>query len=206
MGVYSSKDKVFVDPINGATVKYVFATNIDAADRTALGHQAISTLVGIGAAGASSPKPARMTLTRATGATSSFVDWNNYDSAKLAGWVQSKSAKAPASPSSTVKTDLVGAEIGTNIIAVWPMRKEQAAKIGADLTNLGIEVLTAANSKHAVRGANQWYGVSPSGAFNVGLDDTLHVKYVSAAAEGSLPAGWSSDRDDSYADPTIAIA
>lgn len=206
MGVYDSKDKVFVESINGVTVKYVFPTNIDAADRTTLGHAPIATLVGIGVAGASAPKPARMTLTRATGTTGSFVDWKEYDNAKAAGWVQSKSAKAPPSPASSVKTDLVGAEIATNVIAVWPMRKDQNAKIGADLTNLGIEVLTAVQSKHAVRGANQWYGVNPAGAFNAGLDDTLHVKYVSAAAEGALPAGWTSDRDDNYADPTIAVA
>ena len=206
MGVYDDKRRVFVTPINGVIFKYVFSTNIDAADSTALGHEDIATLTGVGVAGADAPKPARMSLTRATGTTSSFVDQGSFDSAKTAGWVQSKAAKAPPAPTSSTRTDLVGAEVATNVIAVWPMRKEQRTKIGADLENLGIETLTAAQSKYAVRGGNQWFGLNPAGAVKPGIDETLSVAYVSAAAEGTLPTGWKSSRETDYADPTIALA
>ncbi|MGB3457408.1 MAG: hypothetical protein WBA35_13700 [Litorimonas sp.] len=204
MSVYDEKTVVFVSPFNGATVQYAFGTNIDAADQTALGHKAISTLTGVAVAGTSRPKPARMSRQRATGTTSSFVDHASYNSAKDAGWKQSRGYKAGPAPRSSTRSVRVYAEVAPGLDVAWDMRATQRTKIGdADMTQLGIQVLTEGAGVTAVTGANRVYGASIYGAVKPGLEDTLSVGYVDLGAVDSLPTGWSAVIRNASADPTI---
>lgn len=206
MGVYDEKRTVWVDPINGVSVAYVFGTNVDAADSTALGHGTIATLAKPGVAGASAPKPARLSLKRATGAVSSFVDWNSYEAAIDAGWKVAKGAKLPPQPGSTGKSVVMSVALAPNVRAAWNMRGTQIAEIGAaNLASMGIEPLTATESKDAVRGGNRWYGVPIVGASSKLVDKTLSVKYVDPSVVDSLPAGWTATSNSGLSDPTAAI-
>ncbi|MBE9061857.1 hypothetical protein [cf. Phormidesmis sp. LEGE 11477] len=205
MSVYDDKDTVFVTPFNGATVKYAWQTNIDAADRTALGQKAISTLTGIAVAGTSRPKPARMSRQRATGTTSSFVDHGSFNAAKAAGWKQSRGYKAGPAPRSSTRSVRVYAEAANGLNVAWDMRQTQFTKIGAaNLATMGIATLTEGAGVTAVTGANSYFGATIYGAVNPGVDDTLSVGYVDIAAVDSLPDGWSAVIRNASADPTIS--
>ncbi len=205
MGVYDEKEIVFVTPFNGATVKYAWGTNIDEADRTVLGQQAISTLSGIAVAGTSRPKPARMSRTRVTGTTSSFVDHASFNAAKAAGWKQSRGYKAGPSPRTSTRSIRVYAEVATGVNVAWDMRQTQFTKIGTtDLAAMGIAALTEAKGVVAVTGANQVYGATLFGAVKPGLEETLSVGYVDKSRVDSLPDGWSALIRNASADPTIS--
>lgn len=205
MGVYDEKDVVFVTPFNGATVKYAWPTNIDAADRTALGQADISTLTGIAVAGTSRPKPARMSKTTVGGTTSSFVDFASFNSAKTAGWKQSRGYKAGPAPRTSTKSIRVFAEVAGGLNVAWDMRQTQFTKIGTtDLAAMGIAALTEGKGVVAVTGANRVYGATIYGAVKPGLDDTLSVGYVDTTKVDSLPEGWSATIRNASADPTIS--
>lgn len=205
MGVYDEKDVVFVTPFNGATVKYAWGTNIDAADRSVLGHADISTLTGIAVAGTSRPKPARMSKTTVGGTTSSFVDFGSFNSAKSAGWKQSRGYRSGPPPRTSTKSVRVFAEVASGLNVAWDMRQTQRTKIGeSDLTVMGIATLTESDGVTAVTGANRIYGATIYGAVNPGLDDTLSVGYVDLGAVDSLPTGWSAVVRNASADPTIS--
>lgn len=204
MGVYDDKRTVFVSPFNGSTVQYAFPTNIDAADSTVLGQQDISTLSGIAVAGTSRPKPARMSIQRASGTTSSFVDHTQFNAAKAAGWKQTKGYKAGPAPRSSLKSVRVFAEVAPGLNVAWDMRQTQSTAIGAtDLAAMGIANLTESAGVTAVTGANRIYGATIYGAVKPGVDDTLSVGYVDIAAVDSLPTGWSAVTRNASADPTI---
>lgn len=205
MGVYDEKDTVFVTPFNGATVKYAWQTNIDAADRTVLGQADISTLTGIAVAGTSRPKPARMSKTTVAGTTSSFVDFSSFNSAKAAGWKQSRGYRSGPPPRNSTKSVRVYAEVANGLNVAWDMRQSQNTKIGAaDLTAMGILTLTESAGVTAVTGANRIYGATVYGAVKPGIDDTLSVGYVDIGAVDALPTGWSAVVKNSSADPTIS--
>ncbi len=205
MGVYDDKEVVFVTPFNGATVKYAWGTNIDAADRTVLGQTPISSLTGIAVAGTSRPKPARMSLQRTTGTVSSFVDHASYNSAKAAGWKQSKGYKAGPAPRTSTRAIRVFAEAANGLNVAWDMRKSQHTKIGvANLTTMGISTLTEGDGVIAVTGANQYFGATIYGAVSPGVADTLSVGYVDIAAVDNLPDGWSAVARNASANPTIS--
>lgn len=206
MAVYDNKETVWVNPINGVKIAYVFGTNIESAAGAVLGHKLISVLDKPGVAGASAPKPARLSLKRASGTISSFVDWENYAAAIAANWKVAKGAKLPPQPGSTAKTTVMRAEVATDIYAVWNMREEQRTAIGAtDLSGLGVIPLTTAEAKTAVRGGNRWYGVGIIGASNKLADKTLSLKYVDKDAAATLPAGWTLTSNTGLSDPTLAI-
>ena len=205
MGVYEDKDIVFVTPFNGATVKYAWGTNIDAADRTILGQAAIATLTGIAVAGTSKPKPARMSINRASGTTSSFVDHTKYNSAKAAGWKQSRGYKPGPTPRASAKSSRVVAEVAPGLSVAWDMRQSQLTKIGeTDLGLMGISIMSESEGVLAVTGANQIFGATIYGAVRPGIEDTLSVGYVDIAAVDSLPDGWSAVSRNASADPTIS--
>lgn len=204
MGVYDDKRTVFVTPFNGATVKYAWPTNIDSADSSVLGHTDISSLTGIAVAGTSKPKPARMTINRATGTTGSFVDHTQYNAAKAAGWKQSKGYKPGPTPRSSAKSIRVVAEVANGLNVAWDMRRTQYDAIGAtDLATMGIAALTEGEGVVGVIGANQIFGATIYGAVKPGVDRTLSVGYVDIAAVDNLPEGWSAVSRNASADPTI---
>lgn len=205
MGVYDEKDIVFVTPFNGATVKYAWGTNIDGGDRTILGQKAIGTLTGIAVAGTSKPKPARMSIQRATGTVSSFVDHTQYNAAKAAGWKQSRGYRPGPTPRNSVKSIRVVAEAANGLNVAWDMRRSQFTKIGAaDLATMGISEMTEGQGVVAVTGANQIFGATLYGAVKPGVEDTLSVGYVDIAAVDSLPEGWSAVARRASSDPTIS--
>ncbi|MEO0884661.1 MAG: hypothetical protein AAFY54_01850 [Cyanobacteria bacterium J06648_10] len=204
MGVYDDKTPSVVTPYNGSTVSYGWPTNIDEADRAALGHQTLAAATGPVVFGASRPKPARLTRERVSGDTGSFVDWQSYNSAIAAGWKKSKGALYGPSPYESVKSIRVVAEVATGLSVAWDMRKTQYTRIQGDLAGLGIEVLNTTNGRNAVVGANSIQGASIFGAKTREGNDTLSVGYVKRTAVDNLPDGWSAVEKSSSSDPTIA--
>lgn len=204
MGVYDDKDVSVVTPYNGSTVNYGWQTNIDEADKGVLGHQTLAAVSGPVVFGASRPKPARLTRTRETGSTGSFVDWQSFDSAKAAGWKKSKGVVYGPAPYSSTKAIRVVAEVATGLSTSWDMRRSQYERIQGDLAGLGIEVLTTTNGRNAVVGANSFEGVSIFGAKTRINDDILSVGYVDRTKVDNLPDGWTATTRNGGGDPTVA--
>lgn len=204
MGVYDDREISVVTPYNGSTVRYGWNTNIDEGDKAALGHQALSAITGAVVFGASRPKPARMSRERATGTTSSFVDWQSYDAARAAGWKKTKGAVYGPSPYSSTKAIRVVSEVAPGLSVSWDMRRSQYTRISGDLAALGVEVLTTTNGRNAVVGANSFEGVSIFGATTRIDQDTITVGYVGGSQVDNLPEGWSAIAKNSGGDPTIA--
>lgn len=204
MGVYDDKEVSVVTPFNGSTVRYGWQTNIDEADKGVLGHQTLDAVSGPIVFGASKPKPARMTKERTTGNSTSFVDWQSYNSAKQAGWKKSKGVIYGPSPFNGPKSIRVVCEVAPGLSVAWNMRKTQYSRITGDLSALGIEVLTTTNGKQAVVGGNSFEGASIFGAKTRIADDQISVGYVAATKVDNLPDGWSAIAKNSGGDPTVA--
>lgn len=204
MAVYDDKTISVVTPYNGSPVNYGWSTNIPNADRATLGHQDLSAAVGPVVFGASRPKPARVSRETIADTTSSFVDWQSYNAAVGAGWKKIKGVSYGPSPYNSAKAIRVVAEVATGLSIAWDMRKTQYTRVQTDLAALGVEVLTAANGKHAVVGANSVQGASIFGAKTRAGTDTLTVGYVGRTQVDNLPEGWTAFSRNSGGDPTIA--
>lgn len=204
MAVYDDKTVAVVTPFNGSPVNYGWATNISGADQGVLGHQTLGNAVGPVVFGASRPKPARLSRETLTDTTSSFVDWQSYNSAIAAGWKKVKGAAYGPSPYNSTKAIRVVAEVTPTLSIAWDMRKSQYTRVQTDLAALGVDVLTQANGKHAVVGANSVQGASIFGAKTRSGTDTLTVGYVGGTRVDNLPEGWTAFARNRGGDPTIA--
>lgn len=205
MGIYDDRTPVVVTPYNSSPINYGFLTNVDGAAQSALGHQPASAAVGPVVYGANRPKPARMQREIATGTESSFVDWQSFDAAKTAGWKQVKGVRYGPSPYESTRAIRVVAEVGNGMSVAWDMRKAQYTRIQAELANLGVEVATEANARHAIVGPNSFSGLTVYGARTRDGQDTIAVGYIGRTQADNLPAGWT--RFESFsqtADPTVA--
>lgn len=192
MGRYDEKRKVYVTPYQGSNLNYGFATNIDAAQSSQLGH---TDLTGANPAGyifgANSPKPARASRRFASGVVSSFIDVGSIVAARAAGWSVGKGKRRGAS--STAKTKTVFVTI-LGFKYAWQLPAETEASIGG-LAALGIQVATNADTD-LVFGANS---PKPDRAQKTVVNGS-DVNVISTFFDPSitLPTGWSviaSDKD-----------
>lgn len=194
MGKYDDRYKVSVVPFNGSTIRYGFLTNIDAADGVALGHQDANAAVNGLVFGANSPKPARASRKRATGTTSSFIDWNSVAAARTAGW---SIGKASIRRGGTTAKSRVVAVTFQGITYAWNMPLDTYNNIGAgDRQTLGLRD-TDTNDTDLVFGADS--PKPPKAIFDAG--ENSYSTYYDPT-NGSLPEGWSSASNSQ--DPTQA--
>lgn len=194
MGKYDDRYKVSVVPFNGSTIRYGFLTNIDAADGATLGHQDANAAVAGLVFGANSPKPARASRKRATGTTSSFIDWNSIPAARAAGW---STGKASIRRGGTTAKSRVVAVTFNGITYAWNMPLDTYNNIGAaDRQTLGVRD-TDTNDTDLVFGADS--PKPPKAIFDAG-EDSYSTYYD--PTNGSLPEGWSSASNSQ--DPTQA--
>jgi hypothetical protein len=194
MGKYDDRYKVSVVPFNGSTIRYGFLTNIDAADGVALGHQDANAAVNGLVFGSNSPKPARASRKRATGTTSSFIDWNAVAAARTAGW---SIGKASIRRGGTTAKSRVVAVTFQGITYAWNMPLDTYNNIGAaDRQTLGLRD-TDTNDTDLVFGADS--PKPPKALFDAG--ENSYSTYYDPT-NGSLPEGWSSASNSQ--DPTQA--
>jgi len=184
MGKYDDKRPVTVVPFNGSSIRYGFLTNIDSGDSQILGHQdAAAAGQGGIVYGANSPKPARASRRRATGTTSSFIDWNSITSARQQGWT---TGKANIRRGGSTARGRVVAVTFQNLTYAWNMPLDTYNNIGAgDRQTLGIRD-TDENDTNLVFGAQ--YPKPPKARFDAG--DNIYSTYYDPT-NGSLPEGWS---------------
>jgi hypothetical protein len=180
MGRYDDRRPVSVTPFQGSTLRYGFMTNIDAAQSTQLGHQAVTgTVQGI-VFGANSPKPARASRRFATGVVSSFINAGTIATARGQGWRVGKGRLRRGG--STLKASRVYVTFQT-IRYAWELPNDVAAKIG-NLGQLGIQSSTAADT-NLVFGAQR---PKPPRATRVVGEDRVSTFFDPSR---TLPAGWS---------------
>ena len=207
MGIYEKKRAVFVTPFNGSTISYGFQTNIDSGDGAALGHKQLAGAVTPVVFGASRPKPARLFRAKATGSTSSFVDWQNYDSLIASGnWKKAKGCVYPPTGRVSQRSIRLVAEVAPQLSVAWDMKSTQFNKITGDLGQLGIEILNNNNGKNAVMGPNNIEGVSIPGVKKREGDTTFSIAYVDYQKLDRLPLGWVRGGNTNKNDPTISPA
>jgi hypothetical protein len=190
---YDTKDLVSVPLDNGLI--YVFATNVDAAARTLLGHTAIADVVPpLAFQGGDSPKPRRAKKLTADGWNSSFISSAAavIAAAKAAGYQITRGGKKRG------RVPAAGARATTVYVLVrgikyaWNMSNESLATITqATATALGINIATAADEATLVWGASlpkpavaTFYNAAGPGG-----GDQLST-FVDQAKEDTLPAGW----------------
>jgi hypothetical protein len=202
---YGSKDLVYVPakitaPGDGAAgpgvqLKYVFATNIPASDRTALGQIAVTDAFRKapppGTVLASSfPKPGRATKRTALRVTSSFYDYTKAAALKKDLWRLTKFKGNPrfvSSGAALVQTVYVTIN-GVNY--AWNQPKVTETNItAATLTALGVRTATTANIDDLVTGCN--YPKPPRAGFTlVSGDDVKSLSTYYDPSVSTLPAGW----------------
>lgn len=190
---YNNKELVSVPLSNG--LNYVFATNVDAVARTALGHVPVTALVpALSFQGGNSPKPLRARKLTADGWNSSFITSvaATVTAAKTAGYqVSNSSKKRGLVPTSGARATTVYVTV-RGIKYAWNIPNESITAITtATLTALGINIATAADLPTLVWGASL---PRPAKAkfFNAagpGGGDVLST-FVGQAQEDSLPNGW----------------
>jgi hypothetical protein len=181
MGRYDPKRIVHVQPIQGLQIRYGFATNIDQAQSTQLGHTALTGAAPNGYVfGANSPKPARASRRFATGTVTSYISSTVIQQARTQGWAVGKAKLRRASNTAKSQTCLVTFR---GIKYAWQMPKETAQKIGS-LQALGIRLATAADTD-LVFGANS--PKPPRATRRVG-EDQISTFYDPST---TLPADWS---------------
>lgn len=185
MGKYDDKRPVSVVPFNGSTIRYGFLTNIDGGDSAALGHTDANDRNQQGLVfGANSPKPSRASRKRATGTTSSFIDWNSITAARQAGW---STGKANIRRGGTTAKTRVVAVTFQGITYAWNMPNDTFANIGqGNLQTLGVRV-TDTNDTDLVFGADS--PKPPKAVFDAG--DNIYSTFYDPT-NGNLPEGWSS--------------
>ena len=184
MGKYDDKRPVTVVPFNGSSIRYGFLTNIDSGDSQILGHQdAAAAGQGGIVYGANSPKPARASRKRATGTTSSFIDWNSIAAARTQGWSIGKASIRRGG--TTAKSRVVYVTF-QGISYAWSMPNDTYANIGSgDLQTLGVRD-SDTNDTDLVFGADS--PKPPRAMFDAG-ENTYSTFYD--PTNGTLPEGWS---------------
>lgn len=180
MGRYDTRRQVSVTPFQGSTLRYGFLTNIDQAQSSQLGHQAVTGTVQGLVFGANSPKPARASKRFATGIVSSFINAGSIATARGQGWSVGRGKLRRGG--STAKGKLVYVTFQT-IRYAWNLPNDVAAKIG-NIGSLGIRESTAADT-NLVFGANK---PQPPRATRVVGEDRVSTFYDPST---TLPAGWS---------------
>ncbi|MEL6402093.1 MAG: hypothetical protein AAFR26_23925 [Cyanobacteria bacterium J06626_4] len=185
MGKYDSRDLVAVQPFNGSSILYGFRTNVDQGDRGILGHVAVNNTDQNGLViGANSPKPARAMRKRASGTTSSFIDFGAIAAARAAGWTvgQGKIRRGGTTPRGRV---VYVTYKGFNY--AWVIPNDTYANLGGDAAALGLRESTA-NDIDLVFGADS---PKPPRAFRtIGAGDDTNVISTFYDPSGNLPAGW----------------
>lgn len=184
MGKYDDRRPVSVVPFNGSTIRYGFLTNIDPGDGTILGHQDANDSSQQGLVfGANAPKPARASRKRATGTSSSFIDWNAIAAARTQGW---SVGKASIRRGGTTARGRVVAVTFQGVTYAWNMPLDTYNNIGAaDRSALGVRD-TDPNDTDLVFGARS--PKPPKAIFDAG-EDTYTTFYDPTG--GNLPDGWS---------------
>ncbi|MEM6840051.1 MAG: hypothetical protein AAF609_24850 [Cyanobacteria bacterium P01_C01_bin.120] len=183
MGKYDDKRRVAVSPFNGSTILYGFLTNIDGGDSATLGHQDAAVAAQGTVFGANSPKPARASRKRATGTTSSFIDWNSIAAARQAGWSVGKASNRRGGQ--TAKSRVVAVTF-QGITYAWNMPLDTYNNIGAgDRQTLGIRD-TDTNDTNLVFGVDS--PKPPKATFDAG--ENQYTTFYDPT-NGSLPEGWS---------------
>lgn len=190
--VYGKRTLVYVIVSPQIPIKYGFPTNLEASDRTALGHASVFGAGGYVPGlvlGANAPKPAvARRFTVGKGYQSSFINAGNYQSAANAGWSISRAKIRRGGK--TPKMTAVYVTIGT-IKYAWLMhdRLLNNSTIKADMARLGIK--KASGEKDLVWGAR--YPTPPTAQFTA--TGTQGRKTISTMIDpskaDSLPTGWS---------------
>ena len=190
---YDNKDLVSVPLSNGLI--YVFATNVDVAARTALGHTVVpDTVPALAFQGGDSPKPRTARRLTADGWNSSFIAATPavITAAKAAGYQVSKREKIQGRvPASGARATTVYVLV-RGIKYAWNIPNETIATITqATLTALGVEIATAADEPTLVWGASLPKPATATffSAAGPGGGDRLST-FVAQAKENSLPTGW----------------
>lgn len=192
MSRYDVKREVGVTPFKGATFKYGFLTNIDAADGVVLGHVAKADVTGPIVFGANSPKPARATKEKATGTVSSFIDVLAIPAARSARWSIGKGKNRTGGTNNKVNIVYVTIE---GIKYAWPLPKLTQSNLG-DISVLGIKLATA-EDKDLVFGAKT---PKPPRATKRGGDSSFSTYYDPSV---TLPAGWRSTNSKTDVEKSI---
>lgn len=188
--VYGSRTKVFVTPFVGQTIKYGFATNIDAGDRTALGQVEVDANAGVVVFGCESPKPAKAkkvsTATAAAGSVTSFIDAEKL-AAMPAGWIVTRRATARAAASGGRTKAVFVAFSGYKY--AWLMPTRLYTNIGTNRTGLGIIDCAANDYREYIWGSNNFKPPRAAKTVDGGAGgiDTYSTYYD---PDQTLPTGW----------------
>jgi hypothetical protein len=185
MGRRDDKRKVHVQPFQGSNIRYGFATNVDQAESTQLGHTPLTTRPQGYIFGANSPKPARASRRRATGTVSSFISASAIATARQQGWRVGKAKLRRGG--STAKSSVVYVTI-QGVKYAWSLPNDTATAIG-NLQSLGIRQATAADTD-LVFGASDPKPPQAYRTIGTGTDvDTISTFYDPTV---TLPQGWQS--------------
>ncbi len=195
MPVYADKRKVAVSVGAQYGGLYGFQTNIDTADSSALGHQAVTGNTATPVFfGCSRPKPARVRKVSQTESVSSFLS-ASVDLASLPTWVLASAAKLGPAPRETAKSTLHYVTIQGAKYA-WNAPKYNTTKVPGDLINV------VTGSDYCFKGANYIEGIDDieGGRLNkpprvcsetAGQDGVDIVStFTSWPIPATLPAGW----------------
>ncbi|NJR41149.1 MAG: hypothetical protein HC781_22785 [Leptolyngbyaceae cyanobacterium CSU_1_4] len=191
-----AKRVVAVVPFNGSPLRYGFATNIDQAQSTQLGHAPVNNFASGFIFGANAPKPARARKRFASGIVSSFISAPSVLAARTAGWSigKGKYRTGGTTPKGkTVYVTIAGIKYG------WVMPNTTAQRIGGSLAQLGIREAQSTD-KDIVFGAS--YPKPPTASRAIassGGSSTLTTFYDPSV---TLPAGW---RGSGQQDPSVAL-
>ncbi len=191
---YDAKNLVSV-PI-GASMSYMFETNVDTIARTALGHVPVlnGTVPAFAFLGGNSPKPNRAKILTADGWNSSFVTSvaTTQASLRTAGWQIGKAPKRRAIISGTTARAVTVYVTVRGIKYAWNMPSETRVKItDTTLTALGVNIATAADIPTLVWGASLPRPAKAQTFITGGTQGgDLLSTFVGQAVEDSLPANW----------------
>lgn len=190
---YDKKDLVVV-PV-GASMSYVFETNVDTVARTALGHiPVLTTVPAFAFQGANSPKPPRAKILTADGWNSSFVTSvvTTQANLKTAGWQIGRAPKRRAIITGTTARAVTVYVTVRGIKYAWNMPSETRVKItDTTLTALGINIATAADIPTLVWGASLPRPAKAQSFLTGGTQGgDLISTFVGQAVEDNLPANW----------------
>lgn len=189
--VYGDRTLVYVICSAQVPIKYGFPTNLEAADRSVLGHASVFGANGYVAGlvlGANAPKPAvarKFTVTK--GYQSSFVNAGNIRSAANAGWKIGRAKIRRGGKAERAYGVYVTIE---GIKYAWYMRKDlfENPTMKTDMGKLGIQQVSG--DKDYVWGAR--YPTPPSAKFTaVGTQGRKTLTtMIDPSKSNSLPSGW----------------
>ena len=201
---YNSKDLRHVSPFVGATVRYMFPTNVDNSVQTTFGQLDLGGLAGVAAITPKRPKPPRYGRQRSTLAEqnqfgSSFIDSGSIATATAAGFRQVKSAVRGGTPRNGELSINVKAEVIPGVEYAWSMPKTQYNRVLNDLATMGVTPVTAADT-NVVVAADGFYtnNAANSIVYSAKLqiaqgledEDIITVGFVGYQQVDNLPDGW----------------